>query len=380
MLVTRTHSSSTTSTQSQPPTPVPDTPTTQSSSSFFSAAISYKLFSNSRRMLPDPDQEDVAWSEPEAFSAVISRKEHPKDSATLLPFREVLRQKSTADTSGSAMLSTTSRLASPSTGTGGGGSTPKPGSVNAGSTAPPSAWAKPDVQISMDAAGGEVSANPTDTIESAGRILHEIEAGEALKPGSSGMRSRKAGSEVSDATIGREGGGTVRAMDPPPMPPPKDDVLERQARRGDTLDTQATGTDDSGVTTSSFTNTFTSGFSNAVRYMLHSHGASRPSSPMPKSHHGLLLTDTAACIDERPHIKYDWTVGKRLKFSCTVYYARQFDVLRRRCAVDDVFVKSLSRSANWAADGGKSKSKFWKTQDDRFIIKTLVDAWNVADL
>jgi 1-phosphatidylinositol-3-phosphate 5-kinase len=63
-----------------------------------------------------------------------------------------------------------------------------------------------------------------------------------------------------------------------------------------------------------------------------------------------------------------------------VYYARQFDVLRRRCGVDDVFVRSLSRSANWAADGGKSKSNFWKTLDDRFIIKTLVDAWNVADL
>jgi 1-phosphatidylinositol-3-phosphate 5-kinase len=31
----------------------------------------------------------------------------------------------------------------------------------------------------------------------------------------------------------------------------------------------------------------------------------RPSSPVPRSHHGLLSTDTAACIDERPHIKYD---------------------------------------------------------------------------
>ena len=30
--------------------------------------------------------------------------------------------------------------------------------------------------------------------------------------------------------------------------------------------------------------------------------------------------------------------------------------------------------------GGKSKSNFWKTSDDRFIIKTLVNAWNVADL
>jgi 1-phosphatidylinositol-3-phosphate 5-kinase len=101
-----------------------------------------------------------------------------------------------------------------------------------------------------------------------------------------------------------------------------------------------------------------------------------------KNHHGLLTAANADAfaIDERPHIKYDWTIGKRLKFSCTVYYAKQFDNLRRRCGIEDVFVKSLSRSANWAAEGGKSKSNFWKTADDRFIIKTLVNAWNVADL
>jgi len=43
-------------------------------------------------------------------------------------------------------------------------------------------------------------------------------------------------------------------------------------------------------------------------------------------------------------------------------------------------LKSLERSENWTAVGGKSKSNFWKTSDDRFIIKTLVNAWNVADL
>jgi 1-phosphatidylinositol-3-phosphate 5-kinase len=75
-------------------------------------------------MLPDPDQEDVAWSEPEAFSAVITRKEHPKDSTTLLAFREVLRQKSPVDTPGSGILAATSRLGA---GTSTGGSTPKAG-------------------------------------------------------------------------------------------------------------------------------------------------------------------------------------------------------------------------------------------------------------
>jgi 1-phosphatidylinositol-3-phosphate 5-kinase len=103
-----------------------------------------------------------------------------------------------------------------------------------------------------------------------------------------------------------------------------------------------------------------------------------PSSPAPR-HHGLLNADVDA-IDDRPHIKYDWTVGKRLKFSCTIYYAKQFDHLRRRCGIDHMFLQSLSKSSNWAAEGGKSKSNFWKTSDDRFIIKTLVNAWNVADL
>ena len=43
-------------------------------------------------------------------------------------------------------------------------------------------------------------------------------------------------------------------------------------------------------------------------------------------------------------------------------------------------MRSMARSENWAAEGGKSRSNFWKTADDRFIIKTLVNAWNVADL
>jgi 1-phosphatidylinositol-3-phosphate 5-kinase len=137
-------------------------------------------------------------------------------------------------------------------------------------------------------------------------------------------------------------------------------------------------------TPSSFTNTLTSGISNAMRLLLNNGELPRASmfASLSKNHHGLLTAANADAfaIDERPHIKYDWTIGKRLKFSCTVYYAKQFDNLRRRCGIEDVFVKSLSRSANWAAEGGKSKSNFWKTADDRFIIKTLVNAWNVADL
>ncbi|KAF9077795.1 hypothetical protein BDP27DRAFT_1357191 [Rhodocollybia butyracea] len=76
----------------------PDTPiaSSTSASSFFSAATAtgYKLFRTSALVQPDPDQEDVIWHEPEAYSAVISRKEHPRDATSLLSIREVLRQKS----------------------------------------------------------------------------------------------------------------------------------------------------------------------------------------------------------------------------------------------------------------------------------------------
>ena len=53
---------------------------------------------------------------------------------------------------------------------------------------------------------------------------------EVLKAGSASVRSGKAGSEVSDLTIGKDRGGTVRSMmtmGPPPTPPPKDDAWER---------------------------------------------------------------------------------------------------------------------------------------------------------
>jgi len=64
-----------------------------------------------------------------------------------------------------------------------------------------------------------------------------------------------------------------------------------------------------------------------------------------------------------------------------VYYAKQFDALRRRCGVEDAaFARSMAKCEPWKAQGGKSRSNFWKTSDDRFIIKTLVNAWNVADL
>ncbi|PPQ69941.1 hypothetical protein CVT24_003691 [Panaeolus cyanescens] len=173
---------------------------------------------------------------------------------------------------------------------------------------------------------------------------------------------------------------------PPPLPPKGD---REPASVAVTKAGVTTSPDPPSNTSSSITSTLANGLQSAMRYVMNSEPVSRiitPPPPPPTSskkvhphhHHGLLAD--ISIIDDRPHIKYDWTVGKRLKFSCTVYYAKQFDTLRKRCGVSETFLQSLSQSANWTADGGKSKSNFWKTSDDKFIIKTLVNAWNVADL
>ncbi|KAK0432360.1 hypothetical protein EV421DRAFT_1849170 [Armillaria borealis] len=103
-----------------------------------------------------------------------------------------------------------------------------------------------------------------------------------------------------------------------------------------------------------------------------------------------LLGD-AAGIDERPHVRCDLSVkgagGAVKKWSVTVYYAREFEELRRRCrvgkggtAVIGEYVKSLRRTEGWDAQGGKSRVGFWRTADERYIMKELVSKWGVANL
>jgi len=86
-----------------------------------------------------------------------------------------------------------------------------------------------------------------------------------------------------------------------------------------------------------------------------------------------------ASFDDRPHIDFNYTIGERLKLGCTVYFATAFDGLRRRCAIDKSIIASLSRSSSWNAQGGKSKATFFITSDKRYIVKELVNKWNVSD-
>lgn len=70
------------------------------------------------------------------------------------------------------------------------------------------------------------------------------------------------------------------------------------------------------------------------------------------------------------HLKYQFQEGQA-KMLCKIFYAEQFDALRKKCGVADRIVESLSRCAKWDSKGGKTKSLFLKTLDDRFILKSL---------
>ena len=70
------------------------------------------------------------------------------------------------------------------------------------------------------------------------------------------------------------------------------------------------------------------------------------------------------------HLKYQFEEGQA-RMLCKVFYAEQFDALRKKCGVANRIVESLSRCAKWDSKGGKTKSLFLKTLDDRFILKSL---------
>ena len=70
------------------------------------------------------------------------------------------------------------------------------------------------------------------------------------------------------------------------------------------------------------------------------------------------------------HLKYQFSEGSA-KMLCKIFYAEQFDAVRRKCGVSSRMVESLSRCMKWDSKGGKTKSVFLKTLDDRFVLKSL---------
>ncbi|KXL50265.1 hypothetical protein M433DRAFT_35456, partial [Acidomyces richmondensis BFW] len=85
---------------------------------------------------------------------------------------------------------------------------------------------------------------------------------------------------------------------------------------------------------------------------------------------GANAIEAALLSDTGTHMKYSFAHGS-VKASCKIFYAESFDALRRRCGAADRFVESLSRCLKFDSKGGKTKSLFLKTLDNRFIIKSL---------
>ncbi|ETS59792.1 hypothetical protein PaG_06319 [Moesziomyces aphidis] len=81
---------------------------------------------------------------------------------------------------------------------------------------------------------------------------------------------------------------------------------------------------------------------------------------------------------ESPHIKHNLVHGTT-KISCVSWFAEEFAALRERWGVEHEFAHSLARCSPWAATGGKSKSAFFKTADERFIAKQLLTVWSVDE-
>lgn len=79
------------------------------------------------------------------------------------------------------------------------------------------------------------------------------------------------------------------------------------------------------------------------------------------------------------HLRYQFSEGSA-RMTCKIFYAEQFDALRRKCGVADRIVESLSRCLKWDSRGGKTRAVFLKTLDDRFVLKALSSVETAAFL
>ncbi|KAL2755762.1 hypothetical protein ACRALDRAFT_1076753 [Sodiomyces alcalophilus JCM 7366] len=70
------------------------------------------------------------------------------------------------------------------------------------------------------------------------------------------------------------------------------------------------------------------------------------------------------------HLKCQFKEGSATML-CKIFFAEQFDALRRKCGVAERIIESLSRCLKWDSKGGKTKSVFLKTLDDRLVLKAL---------
>jgi 1-phosphatidylinositol-3-phosphate 5-kinase len=296
----------------------------------------------------DPDDESQAsnWYQPESSTSQISRKEHPKEGSNILSLRDVLRNKTHTDNS-AANSTTGSQISS-----------------NVGSSVhgPPSLGiVTKDVQASMQ----PLSPDAVDVFE---KILQDAEKDDytlvdSLSSSPNDTIKVSTSTAASNKTTLPTMNGLRPSMFAPPVPE-KDFPTPLTSANATPMTEKSFseanisffGSSSSHISNSdepamSAVGSLTSTIANAMRYVLSAGQPGSPEHPLPPPpFHNLLAMDSPK-IDSKPHIRYDCVIGKRLKFSCTIYYAKQFDSLRRRCGIHEIMIESLKRTENWAAEG-----------------------------
>ena len=78
-------------------------------------------------------------------------------------------------------------------------------------------------------------------------------------------------------------------------------------------------------------------------------------------------------IDDHEHVELQF-FDSSTKFTVKIFYAAKFHQLRQIIFAnqdESSYIRSLSRCKRWQPRGGKSKSEFWQTFDDYFVLKDL---------
>ncbi|KHJ74726.1 1-phosphatidylinositol-4-phosphate 5-kinase, partial [Oesophagostomum dentatum] len=72
------------------------------------------------------------------------------------------------------------------------------------------------------------------------------------------------------------------------------------------------------------------------------------------------------------HLEVEFQDGQA-SYYVKAYYAARFRLLRKLLVTEgeEAFIRSLSQSTFWTPQGGKSGSFFYRTQDDRFVVKQM---------
>ncbi|VDM63941.1 unnamed protein product [Angiostrongylus costaricensis] len=93
-------------------------------------------------------------------------------------------------------------------------------------------------------------------------------------------------------------------------------------------------------------------------------------------HATLNSSATNVALEEEPlgteHVEFEFQ-DNQASYYVKAYYAEKFRQLRKLLFTEgeEAFTRSLSQSTFWTPQGGKSGSFFYRTQDDRFVIKQM---------